>query len=109
VLRDGSGVTAPEFQALTLREIAAVNDAREMREVRTDFETARIVAMVAASNSKRRNYDPSKYMLKAHRDKLKGIKAGAESLDPARVMTGEEIMARFKAMGVPIIDKRANK
>jgi hypothetical protein len=111
VLRDSSGITAAEFQSFTLREIAAVNDAREMREIRTDFETARIVAMVAASNSKRRRYDPAKYMIKAHRDKLRDMNAEIEhkKLDPARGMTGEQVLQAFRGMGVPIIDKRKKK
>ena len=72
--------------------------------MREDFYTARIVAMVAAVNSKNHKYDPQKYMT----HKLPQRDASPASNATREGMTGEQIMRRFKQIGIPIIDKRTN-
>jgi hypothetical protein len=82
-----------------LREIAQLMEAREQREQRADWYTARIVAMVAAVRSKRGKYDPVKYMMNA-----KEIRAKAQR--EREPMTGDEILAKLKAIGYPVLDMR---
>lgn len=77
-------------------------DARKMRHRREDWQTARIVAMLVATNAKRGKYEPYKWM--ADRHELQRERAAR--MKRREGMTGEEIMARFQALGVPIIDKR---
>jgi hypothetical protein len=90
---------------LTLREIAYLADARRDREQRTDWYTARIVAMLAATNSKREKYRPVKWMANG-RELMAEAAAKRQRKEP---MTGDEILARMRALGVPIIDKRKRK
>jgi hypothetical protein len=56
--------------------------------------------MLVAVNSKRGKYEPRKYMLNAKR-----LAEKAESIK-REPMTGEQVLARFRQLGVPIIDKR---
>lgn len=78
-------------------------DARKARDQREDWYSARIVAMLVAVNGKRGKYEPMKWMLNG-RDMQR---ERAERVKRREGMTGEEVMARFAALGVPIIDKRA--
>lgn len=59
--------------------------------------------MVAAVNSKSKQYDPFRYMVDGRALKEKQ-RAKAES--ERRAMTGEEIIGRFRQLGFPVIDKR---
>ena len=80
-------------------------EARDQREQRLDWQTARIVAMVAAVNSKHGKYDPVKYMMNG-----KALRRRAqEEREEREPMSGDEVLARFKAIGWPVIDKRENK
>jgi len=90
---------------LTLREIAWLHDARRARNTMTDWQTARIVAMLAAVNSKQRRYDPVRFM--SGGDELR--RASAEARANREPMTGDQILARFRQLGVQIIDKRAKR
>jgi hypothetical protein len=76
-----------------------LSEAQAAREQRTDWYTARIVAMLAAVNSKKEKYQPVKWM--ANGGELMR-KTRAEKEPP----TGDEIMAAFKRSGIPIIDRR---
>jgi len=58
--------------------------------------------MLAALNSKRLKYDPVRYM--ANREEMERRAAAERAARPP--MTGEQILDRFRALGVPIIDKR---
>lgn len=58
--------------------------------------------MLAAVNSKHGRYEPRKYMLNAKRLQEKAERDRRER-EP---MTGEQVLARFRQLGVPIIDKR---
>jgi len=69
-----------------------------------DWYTARIVAMLAAINSKHHHYRPQVYMLDA--DALRKRSETAAERPP---MTGEQVVARFRAMGVPVIDLRERR
>lgn len=66
------------------------------RAAREDWYTARIVAMVAAVNSKQHKYTPKKYMLPTH--------AKADAPREREPMTGDQVMDAFKRMGYPVID-----
>lgn len=60
--------------------------------------------MLAAVNSKTRQYDPFRYMVNG-----RGLKEQQRAKAEARRgegMTGEEIVTRFKQLGFPVIDKR---
>jgi hypothetical protein len=54
--------------------------------------------MLVAVNSKHRRYEPAKYMIYKNdmREKRR---------EP---LTGEQVLARFRQLGVPIVDLRAN-
>lgn len=67
----------------------------------TDWYTARVVAILVAVNSKRRNYDPLKYMANGAE-----IRRRAREAAEQRVLTGDELIARMKRMGFPVIDNR---
>jgi hypothetical protein len=58
--------------------------------------------MLAAVNSKSRRYDPLKYMARGEELRRRARSEAAER----RPLTGEEVLARFKRFGVPIIDQR---
>ena len=88
-----------------MREIALLIEARDNRETRTDWYTARVVAMLVAVNSKHGRYEPRKYMLHAKRLQEKADRDRRER-EP---MTGEQVLARFRQLGVRVIDNRANK
>lgn len=60
--------------------------------------------MVAAVNSKRRKYDPMKYMANGAELKRRAREAVEKELP-----TGDELLAKICRLGVPIIDNRANK
>ena len=78
-------------------------EARDQREQRLDWQTARIVAMVAAVNSKHGKYDPVKYMMNG-----KALRRRAQEEREAREpLSGDEVLARFRAIGWPVIDQRA--
>jgi hypothetical protein len=79
-----------------------LNDAGDARETRADWQTARIVAMLRAVHSKRGRYEPVKYMLNG-RALAREMREAREEREP---MTGEQIIQRFRQLGVPIIDKR---
>ena len=81
-----------------------VFDAQRAREQRADWYTARVVAMLAAVNSKHGRYEPIKYM--ADRAELMRRRAAARAA--AGPFEGS-ILQRFRALGVPIVDKRKNK
>jgi hypothetical protein len=51
--------------------------------------------MLVAVNSKHRRYEPAKYMI--HKSETPKRREG---------MTGEQVLARFRQLGVPIIDMR---
>lgn len=82
-----------------MREIAYLNDAVDARETRTDWYTARVVAMLVAVNSKRQKYQPAKWM-------LNGKELMREARERRKPLTGEECLERFRRLGVPIIDMR---
>lgn len=74
-------------------------EARDSRETRADWYTARIVAMLVAVNSKHGKYEPRKYMI----DGKRLAERAAAKREP---MTGEQVLQRFRQLGVPIIDMR---
>ena len=87
---------------MTFREIGAIHDALEARDMRADFYSARVVAMLVAVNSKRHQYKPINYMLNK-----KAVEQQINDRPKAREpLTGEQVMARFAALGVRIIDRR---
>lgn len=83
-----------------MAEIAYITEAGDRRDDRRDWETARIVAMVAATASKKEKYRPAKWM-------ANGKARQAEARRPGEPMTGDQIMQRFQQLGVRIIDQRA--
>lgn len=86
---------------MTLGELAWLIDAQRARESMTDWQTARIVAMLAAVNSKRRRYDPMRYMANGAE-----LKRRAREAAEAHVPSGDELLARMMRLGWPIVDKR---
>lgn len=104
-LRDGCGLTAREFRGLTLREITYLHDARDARDAQADWQTARIVAMLAAVNSKREKYQPMKWMA-GGKELMRQAQQRAVEKEPP---TGDDILAAFQKMGIPVIDRRAKK
>lgn len=70
-----------------------------------DLYGARIVAMLVAVNSKGRQYQPERWM--QHRGEA--AEQRRKAAVARRPLTGEEVMQRFRMLGVPIIDKRAKK
>ena len=61
--------------------------------------------MIAAVNSKREKYDPLNWM----QDGKELKRRAAEERAKRQPLTGEQILDRFSALGVPVIDKRARK
>ena len=61
--------------------------------------------MLVAVNSKHGKYEPRKYMLNAKRLQERAERDRRER-EP---MTGDEVLARFRQLGVRVIDNRANK
>jgi hypothetical protein len=59
--------------------------------------------MLVAVNSKRGKYEPRKYMINGKR--LAEQERERERREP---MTGDEVLARFRQIGMPIIDLRAS-
>jgi hypothetical protein len=77
-------------------------EARDARETRNDWYTARVVAMLVAVNSKHGKYEPRKYMMNGKRLQERAERDRRER-EP---MTGEQVLARFRQLGVRVIDKR---
>jgi hypothetical protein len=59
--------------------------------------------MVSAVNSKRGRYEPMKYMANGRELMRERAERRARRHEP---LTGDQIIARARALGVPIIDKR---
>lgn len=62
--------------------------------------------MVSASNSRSHRYEPNKWMLKSNVRSLRG--ADERQRTEGEPMTGDEVFAAMKRMGVPMIDLRVN-
>jgi hypothetical protein len=58
--------------------------------------------MLAAVNSKRGRYDPVRYMAGGR----ELMRERAERQRAREPLSGDEIVSRMRALGVPIIDKR---
>lgn len=71
-----------------------------MRVNREDWHTARIVSILANVHSKHKRHKPIDFMY--DREFLKRERP-EKSREP---MIGEEILERFRQLGVPIIDQR---
>lgn len=71
--------------------------------MRADWQTARIVAMLAAVNGKRHKYEPVKYMMNG-KALARQMREAREKREP---MTGEQVIQRLRQLGVPIIDLRS--
>jgi hypothetical protein len=84
-----------------LRELSRLVDAQRARESITDWQTARIVAMVAAVNSKRRKYDPMRYMMNGAELKRRAREAAERDLP-----SGDELLRKIQRLGVRVIDNR---
>ena len=67
----------------------------------TDWQTARIVAMVAGVNSKHRKYDPVKYMANGAELKRRAREAAERELP-----SGDELLMKIRRLGVRVIDNR---
>lgn len=67
----------------------------------TDWQTARIVAIMVATNSKSHNYDPLKYMANGADLKRRAAEARERALP-----TGDELLMKMRHLGVQIIDNR---
>jgi hypothetical protein len=61
--------------------------------------------MLVAVNSKKRRYEPLKWVM----DKRTARERVREAERRREPMTGEQILDRFRSLGVPIIDNRKNK
>jgi hypothetical protein len=79
-------------------------DAQRARENITDWQTARIVAMVSAVNSKRRKYDPVRYMANGAELKRRAREAAERELP-----SGDELLQKIRRLGVRVIDNRTHK
>jgi hypothetical protein len=55
--------------------------------------------MIAATNNKREKYKPVKWM-------MNGAAISKRAAAEKEPMTGEQIIAKFKSMGIRVIDKR---
>jgi hypothetical protein len=62
--------------------------------------------MLAAVNSKQRRYDPLRYMARGAELKRRARSEAAAQLRP---LTGDEVLARFKQLGMRVIDQRAKR
>lgn len=60
--------------------------------------------MVEAVNSKRHRYDPMKFMANGAELKRRAREASERELP-----SGDDVLAKIRRLGVPIIDKRTNK
>ena len=76
-------------------------DAQRARESITDWQTARVVAMLSAINSKRHKYDPMQYMVNGAE-----LKRRAREEAERQVLDGDELLAKMRRLGVRIIDNR---
>jgi hypothetical protein len=81
-----------------------LDDAQRARATFTDWQTARIVAIVAATHSKRPKYDPVRWMANGAELKRRAREAVERELP-----TGDELLTRMKSLGVQIIDNRQHK
>ena len=88
-----------------MREIGYLSDSLKESDYYADWQTARIVAMLAAVNSKRGKYEPYKWMRNGA-ELQRRAKAAAGERQP---MTGDQVLARFRQLGVPIVDNRQKK
>jgi hypothetical protein len=70
-----------------------------------DLYGARIVAMLSAVNSKARRYEPERWMTNSR----ELMRRKQEAPTARRPLTGEEVIQRFRMLGVPIRDKRTKK
>lgn len=59
--------------------------------------------MVSAVNSKRGRYEPMKYMANGRELMREQAERRARRHEP---LTGDQVLERLRALGVPIIDKR---
>ena len=84
-----------------------MNQARVAREDRADWQTARIVAMLANIHGKKHNQQPVDFMWRRDELKVRDREAQAARASRGEGMSGDEILARLRAFGVPIIDTRA--
>jgi hypothetical protein len=82
-----------------LCEIAFLVETQRAHEQREDWYTARIVAMIAGVNSKHGKYQPIKYM-------AGGRELMREQAERRAILTGDQVLERMRALGVPVIDKR---
>ncbi len=78
----------------------------------TDWQTARIVAMLAHVNSKRIKYKPVQWMYDGKRIEQEARERAAARTARATArppLTGAQVLASFRRMGLPIIDLRKDK
>lgn len=102
------GVTIDEFGRLTLAELDHLVAAIDARTQTADWQSARIVAMLVAVNSKRGRYEPIRYMANGAEIAAARARAAAERAE-REPLTGGEVLAAFRAAGMKINDKRKNK
>jgi hypothetical protein len=57
--------------------------------------------MLAAVNSKRKQYDPMRYMMNGRALKQQRARRAEQP------MTGDQVLARIRQLGVPVIDNRS--
>ena len=69
-----------------------------------DWYSARVVAMVLATNSKRGKYEPQKWMAQSHRKVLDRARAAPAA--PVEPMNDDQAMQMFKRLGARVVDLR---